>query len=258
MSDDHGRFIWYVLFTTDPKAAQTFYGDVVGWTFEDMPGDGFTYTVLSADGAGVGGVMAIPPEAKAMGAPPCWTGYVAVDDADATAAKVTSLGGSVMRAPEDIPGIGRFAIVADPSGAVLAIMKPIPPEGSRPPPPEDGLGLTGWRELYSGPTGETFAFYAALFGWTQDEAHDMGPMGTYQLFSNQDGQVGGMMKKPDHAPAASWSYYFKVGDIDAAAARVKAGGGQLLNGPMEVPSGDWVLQAIDPQGAMFSLMGKKG
>jgi predicted enzyme related to lactoylglutathione lyase len=255
---DHGRFIWYELMTPDMAGAKAFYGDVVGWASSDMPGAEGQYALFDIGGHAVGGLMPLTDEHKAQGVPPNWNGYVAVDDADATAAKAKGLGGSVMREPEDIPGIGRFAIIADPSGAVLAIMKPTPPEGSLPPPPADGLGLTGWRELYSGPVDQTFAFYAELFGWTRDEAHDMGPMGVYQLFSNQDGQVGGMMKKPDQVPAAYWSYYFKVGDIDAAAARVKAGGGQVLNGPMVVPSGDWILQGMDPQGAMFCLQGKKG
>ncbi|TAJ74567.1 MAG: VOC family protein [Phenylobacterium sp.] len=254
---DHGRFIWYELMTPDIAGAKAFYGDVVGWTATKMPGD-MEYWVLEADGLGVGGVMLLGEEHKAQGIPPNWTGYVAVDDCDAAAQKATSLGGSVMREPQDIPGIGRFAIVADPTGAVFAIMKPVPPENSRPKPAEGALGHTGWRELYSGPPDTTFLFYAGLFGWTRDEAHDMGPMGVYQLFSNQDGQVGGMMKRPDNVPAACWLYYFKIGDIDAAAGRVKAGGGQVLNGPMETPGGDWVLQGMDPQGAMFCLMGKKG
>jgi len=255
---DHGRFIWYELMTPDIEGAKAFYGDVVGWTASKMPGEGMEYWLLEADGVSVGGVMLLAEEHKAAGVPPNWTAYVAVDDCDAAAAKVKSLGGSVMLEPADIPGIGRFAIVADPAGAVIAIMKPTPPEGGRPEAPKDALGHTGWHELYSGPTDATFAFYSAVFGWTKDEAHDMGPMGTYQLFSNQDGQVGGMMQKPDQVPAPCWLYYVRVGDIDAAAARVKAGGGEVVNGPMVVPSGDWILQGMDPQGAMFCLMGKKG
>jgi len=255
---DHGRFIWYELMTPDIPAARGFYADVVGWTASQMPGGGMEYWVLEADGVGVGGIMLLGDEQKAQGVPPNWTAYVAVDDCDAAVAKVTSLGGSVVRPAADIPGVGRFAIVADPFGAVLAIMKPTPPEGSRPDAPPGALGHAGWRELYSGPTDTAFAFYEALFGWRKDGAHDMGPMGTYQLFANQDGQVGGMMVKPEQVPAACWLYYFRIGDIDAAAARVTAGGGQVLNGPMEVPSGDWVLQAMDPQGAMFCLQGRKG
>lgn len=257
MSDDHGRFIWYELITTDPTAAKSFYGDVVGWTFADMPGDGFTYTMASADGNGVAGLMLIPPEAKAMGAPPHWSGYVCVDDCDAAAAKLKSLGGAVIRPPSDIPGIGRFAVVTDPHGAVFEIMKPVPPSEARPDVPPGTEGHTSWHELYAGELDPAFAFYAEMFGWKKDDAMDMGPMGTYLLFSNQDGQIGGMMKKPDQIPRPGWLYYTQVGDIDAAAARVKAAGGQVVNGPMEVPGGSWIIQGVDPQRAMFALVGRK-
>jgi uncharacterized protein len=254
---DHGRFIWYELMTPDMVKARAFYGHVLGWTSSDMPGNEGQYALFEADGMGVGGVMPLGEEHRAAGVPPNWTGYVCVDDCDAAAAKVTALGGSVMREPQDIPGIGRFAIVADPSGAVLAIMKPTPPSGSRPEAPAGATGHVGWHELYGGAPESGFSFYADLFGWTADEVHDLGPVGRYQLFSTPDGQVGGMMKKPDQVPAPSWLCYVRVGDIDAAAGRVKTGGGAVLNGPMEVPNGDWVLQAMDPQGAMFCLMGPK-
>ena len=258
MSDDHGRFIWYELITTDPTAAKSFYGDVVGWTFTDMPGDGFTYTVASANGNGLAGLMLIPPEAKAMGAPPHWSGYVCVDDCDAAAEKIKGLGGSVIRPPADIPGIGRFAVVTDPHGAVFEIMKPVPPSEARPDVPQGTEGHTSWHELYAGELDPAFAFYSEMFGWKKDDAMDMGPMGTYLLFSNQDGQIGGMMKKPDQIPRPGWLYYTQVGDIDAAAARVKSAGGQVVNGPMEVPGGSWIVQGVDPQRAMFALVGTKG
>jgi predicted enzyme related to lactoylglutathione lyase len=257
LSDFHGRFIWYELITTDPAGAETYYGDVVGWTSQAMLGPGGDYTVLQADGNGVGGVMDIPPEAKAMGVPPNWTGYIAVDDADAAAEKVKTLGGSVMRPPQDIPDIGRFAIVADPTGAVFAIMTPLPMDPPRPQVPRGTLGHCSWHELYAGELEKAFPFYAEMFGWKKDDAMDMGAMGTYQLFSNQDGQIGGMMTKPADFPAPAWVYYFQVGDIDAAKARVEAGGGKALNGPMEVPGGDWIIQGQDPQGAMFAVVGRK-
>jgi predicted enzyme related to lactoylglutathione lyase len=258
MSDDHGRFIWYELITTDPDAAKRFYGDVVGWTFEDMPGDGFTYTVASADGNGVGGLMLIPPEAKAMGAQPNWAGYICVDDCDAAAEKIKGLGGSVIRPPADIPGIGRFAVVADPQGAVFEIMKPLPMDPPRANMPQGTEGHISWNELYASDLEPAFAFYAEMFGWRKDDALDMGPMGTYLLFANQDGQIGGMMKKPDQVPRPGWLYYVQVGDIDAAAERVKTGGGLVVKGPMEVPGGAWIIQGVDPQRAMFALVGRKG
>ena len=261
MSEHHGRFIWYELMTTDPAAAKRFYGDVVGWTAQDMPtpGDeGMTYTILNADGNGVGGLMAIPPEAKAHNAPPCWTGYIAVDDTDAMAQKIKAKGGSVIREPADIPGIGRFAVVADPHGAVFEIMTPLPMDPPRAEVPAGTIGHAGWRELFAGDLEQDFAFYAELFGWKKDQPYDMGPMGTYQLFANQDGVVGGVMNKPSGFQGMGWRYYFRVGPIEAAAQRVKAAGGQVANGPMEVPGGDWVLQGVDPQGAEFALVGTKG
>jgi predicted enzyme related to lactoylglutathione lyase len=257
MSDIHGRFIWYELMTPDIAGAKRFYGDVVGWTAQAMPMDGGEYTLLQQNGAGVAGAMPMIPEVQAQGVPPNWTGYVAVDDCDAAAAKAKALGGAVQRAPQDIPTIGRFAIVADPGGAAIAIMTPEPQDPPRPHQQMAKPGYTGWHELNAAELGKAWAFYEALFGWRKDGDMDMGPMGTYQLFANQDGQVGGMMNKPEQMPAPAWLYYFRVPDIDAAAGKVNAGGGQVLNGPMEVPGEDWVIQALDPQGAMFCLVGKK-
>lgn len=257
MTDNHGRYIWYELLTTDPEAAKRFYGDVVGWTWRDMTGGGMTYSVAEADGNGVGGAMTIPPEAKAMNVPPNWSGYVCVDDCDAAAEKIKGLGGSVLRAPDDIPEIGRFAVVADPHGAVFEIMKPLPMDPPRKEFPQGTLGHTSWHELYAGDVAADVAFYEALFGWRKDQAIDMGPMGTYQLFANQDGVIGGMMAKPAQVPRPAWLYYFQIGQIDEAVERVKRGGGQVVNGPMEVPGGDWIIQAVDPQGAMFALVGKR-
>jgi predicted enzyme related to lactoylglutathione lyase len=258
---NHGRFIWYELITPDTAGAKRFYGDLVGWTAQDMPmpaGGGEPYSVLSAAGNGVAGMMHLGEPMKAEGMPPNWTGYVCVDDCDAAAAKVASLGGSIRRPPLDIPGIGRFAIVTDPAGAVFAIMKPIPPEGSRPPSDINAVGQAGWHELYGADPKEGFGFYAEMFGWTKSDAMDMGPAGVYQLFNNQDGQVGGMMRKPDDMPHPFWLYYFRVADIDAAASRMKATGGQVTMGPMEVPNGDWIVQGADPQGARFAVVATKG
>lgn len=253
----HGRFIWYELITTDLDAASRFYEDVVGWTHEDMVGGDMTYRAVSAAGDGVGGMLVIPPDAAARGAPPSWAGYICVDDCDAAADKLGRLGGQVIRAPEDIPGIGRFAVVADPQGAVFAIMTPFPMEAERREVPAGTLGHASWHELYTTDLDPALAFYADMFGWRKDEVMDMGEMGPYVLFANQTGVIGGMMRKPPEAPCSAWTYYFQVGDIDAAKGRIERGGGQVLNGPMEVPGEDWIIQAADPQGAMFAVVGKK-
>jgi predicted enzyme related to lactoylglutathione lyase len=262
MSQDHGRFIWYELMTPDVGAAKRFYGAVVGWTAQDMPmGDGdhdhpegHAYTILEANGEGVGGAMPLSAEHGAQGIPPNWTGYVCVDDCDAAAEKAKALGGSVMRAPSDIPGIGRFAIIADPHGAVTAIMKPIPPSDARPRAPRGTAGHAGWHELYAGDENADIPFYQALFGWTETSRFDMGAMGAYHLFANADGEVGGIMPKPAQMPVPAWCYYFEVDDVDAGAERIKRAGGAIINGPMDVPGGSRVVQATDPQGAAFALV----
>lgn len=262
---DHGRWIWYELITPDMAGAERFYGEIVGWTAQYLPmaeggeGGGEPYAILSAGGEGVAGMMNLGAQMKAEGMPPNWTGYICVDDCDAAADRIPSLGGSVMRPPMDIPGIGRFAIVADPAGAVFAIMKPIPPDGGRPAPDMSAPGQCGWHELMAAdPDTGGFDFYAQMFGWTKSDAMPMGEMGTYQLFDNQDGQVGGMMRRPDNIPMPYWGFYFRVPDIEAAATKIKAAGGQVLNGPMDVPGDDRVINAMDPQGAHFSVVAKKG
>jgi len=255
MPDDHGRFIWYELMTPDLDAAKHFYGQVVGWTARDVPMGNGAYTVFEAAGAGVGGAMPLSELHKAREIPPNWTGYICVDDCDATAEKARTLGGNVMRPPTDIPTIGRFAIINDPHGAVTAIMKPLPPSEAQPSRAQRGTaGHAGWHELYAGDAEAALPFYRALFNWTETGRFDMGPMGVYHLFGNADGQVGGVMTKPAQIPAPCWCYYFEVDDVDAAAERVKRAGGAIVLGPIDVPDGSRVLQATDPQGASFALV----
>ena len=254
MSEDHGRFIWYELMTPDIEAAKRFYGEVVGWTAQAMPMEGSAYNVFEAGGAGVGGAMPLSDAHRAQGVPPNWTGYICVDDCDAVARKAEALGGSVVRPPTDIPGIGRFAIIADPHGAVSAIMKPIPPSDARPRFPRGTVGHGAWHELSAGDADADIAFYRDLFGWTETGRHDMGPMGAYHLFGNADGEVGGVMTKPAQIPVPCWCYYFEVADVDAAAERVKRAAGAVVMGPTDVPGGSRIVQATDPQGAAFALM----
>ena len=100
-------------------------------------------------------------------------------------------------------------------------------------------------------------FYADMFGWTKADAIDMGPMGKYQLFNHGDKTIGGMMQKPPNIPVAMWNFYFNTSDVDAASARVTAAGGKVVHGPVEVPGGQWIVQALDPQGALFAVVGAR-
>jgi predicted enzyme related to lactoylglutathione lyase len=247
------RFVWYELMTSDPAAAGRFYESVVGWTSKDAGmGGEMPYTLLLAGAAQVGGVMGFPPEIAGSGMPPQWSGYIAVEDVDAMAARVLGAGGKVLRPAGDIPGVGRFAVMADPQGASFILFKG---QGEPPAPLAAGTpGTVGWHELSTLTMPKAFEFYAALFGWTKGEAMDMGPMGTYQLFEIDGVPCGGMMNKPEQQPAPAWLYYFNVPEIHAAVDRIKAGGGQVVHGPAQVPGGSWIVNAVDPQGGMFAVV----
>jgi len=252
----HGNFFWYDLMTTDTVAAAKFYGAVVGWGTQDSGSK--DYTLFTVAGAGLLGLMPEPKEMCDAGAPPCWLGYVQVDDVDAAVARIEKLGGKKMRDPVTVPDVIRFCPVADPQGAGFLVAKPMP-RAEMPKLPPNHVGTVGWRELYAGDGSKIFGFYAEAFGWTKGDAMDMGPMGTYQLFKTPgDAEaVGGMMTKHPAMPAPYWSYYFNVDAIDAAAKRVTDNGGKVLNGPMQVPGGGWIVQCADPQGALFSLVAPK-
>lgn len=250
-----GKFVWYDVMTTDTKGAVTFYRRVIGWDAQDSGMADRSYILLSAGSTMVGGLMPIPEDARKAGVPPAWMGYIGVDDVDAHAGRVKAAGGTIRRGPEDIPGVGRFAVAADPHGAGFMLFTP--DSDQRPAPvPQGTPGHIGWHELYAGDLESAFAFYSGLFGWTKSEAIES-PAGLYQTFSTGAAPVGGMMTKPPHLPSPGWLYYFNVDAIDAAIGRVRDGGGQILHGSMQVPGGSWIAQCRDPQGAMFALVAGK-
>ena len=114
----HGAFSWNELMTTDVAAAKAFYGDLFGWELKDAPMEGMTYTMISAGGTEIGGMMAMPPGNEGM--PPAWGAYVTVTDVDATAKRAEELGGKVIIPPQDIPEVGRFCLLQDPQGAFIS------------------------------------------------------------------------------------------------------------------------------------------
>jgi len=253
--ETHGRFVWYELMTTDVAAARAFYAAVIGWNVVDVSMPGMAYALFTTGKTTVSGVLGLSEDARKKGANPRWLGYVGVNDVDAAAKRVRQLGGAVHVPPMDIPNISRFSIVADPQMATLALFKGLQPAQQRPVEPDE-TGRVSWHELLAADWEKAFAFYSELFGWQKADA-DTGPRGTYQMFSAGEQTIGGMFTKPPVVPDPFWLYYFSVEDIDAAAKRVMAGGGQIIEGPVGVPSGSWIARCVDPQGALFALEGAR-
>ncbi len=253
MVSSHGCFVWYELTTTDAQAAKAFYADVVGWGLRDASMPGAAYTLFTAGEDPVAGLMALPAEARKMGAQPLWMGYVGVDDVDAATDRLQRLGGAVYVPPTDVADVSRYSVVTDPQAATLALVKWLNP-GQQPPAAPTTLGHVGWHALSAVNWEKAFAFYGELFGWQKVDA-DVAGISTYQLFSAAGQTIGSMSTKPPAAPMPFWLYYFNVGDIDAAVERVKAGGGKILEGPVEAPGDKRIARCTDPQGAMFALTG---
>jgi len=249
-------FMWYDLVTTDPEAAAAFYHAVTGVTAQPPQGDR-GYRVLTLGEIGIGGVMPLSPEMQDGGMQPVWLGYVGVEDVDAAAARLQQEGGTLQRPPETVPGIVRFAVVSDPQGAGFLLLRGLSTEAFQRP-PVTASGRVAWNELHAVDGNTALDFYTRLFGWQKVWDHDMGSMGTYRLFNTGEGEpVGGVMTKMAPVPVPFWLFYFQVEAIDAALDRVKAQGGEVLNGPHEVPGGSWTAQCVDPQGAMFALVSRK-
>jgi predicted enzyme related to lactoylglutathione lyase len=246
-----GRPLWYELLTTDVDAAKKFYTNVVGWTVTPFDGSPEPYEVWNRPGGGgVGGVMKIP---DGMNFPPHWVMYVGVPKIEDAIAKIQQLGGSTLSPPIDIPKVGRMRTMKDPQGAMFSIFEPAP---SSPDTPEakPELGDTSWHELYTTDANAALKFYSDLFGWRETQAMDMGPMGKYHIIARK-WDIGGVMNKPANMAQVPphWGFYFRVDDVNTGAERVKANGGKVLNGPMEVPGGSHIVNCMDPQGAAFSL-----
>lgn len=255
VTDVRGRFLWYDLMTTEPQAAQAFYTKVAGWGLQPFTDLGTPYSMFTRDGIPIGGAMQLPDEAVKMGASSHWLAYIGTPDVDKTVAQAVKLGARTYVTPRDIPTVGRFAVIGDPQGAIIAFFTPF---NEQPPNHAPELGDVSWHELATTDLDVALRFYLQLAGWEQTGSHDMGAMGPYQMFGHHGFTLGGMFKKTADMPGPSaWTYYIRVADVTKAVDLVKQNGGQVLRGPEEVPGGDWILLCADPQGAVFALHQRK-
>ena len=262
MTNKHGDFIWYELLTPDQDAARSFYEKVVGWTIDKAADNEMDYRMINSASGPIAGSMTLTADMQSGGMQPCWLGYITVDNVDEVAEATTAAGGKIHMEPHDLDGVGRIAFLADPSGALFYVMKPVPP-ADNPDASSNSFAATeplvghcAWNELASSDPAAALNFYHDLFGWEKDGEMDMGPMGKYE-FLRHDYMIGAVMPRSQELPVSAWTYYFRVPDIDAAADTIKKEGGQIVQQPTEIPGGDYSLTAIDPQGARFALVGAR-
>jgi predicted enzyme related to lactoylglutathione lyase len=259
---DLGSFIWYELMTPDPDGAKAFYDAVVGWNVETQSQFPNGYRMIGrSDGGFAGGVLPLTDEMQQHGARPTWLGYIYVPDVDASVGSIERTGGKALMPAFDVPNVGRVAMITDPQGAPFYIMKPTPPAGD-PNGKSDVFSIdqaqrVRWNELATSDPDAGLDFYRREFGWGQEGEMDMGEMGKYRFIQSNGVNIGAIMRKPAQLPVSLWTYYVGVDDIDRAVDAIKAGGGQIFNGPMEIPGGEFALNAMDPQGASFGLVGPR-
>lgn len=257
-----GSYIWYELVTSDPDAAKQFYDSVVGWSISphaDFPNG---YRMIGRyDGKFAGGLLPLNDEMREHGARPIWLGYIHEDDVDARAEAIKADGGQVHMEPFDIPGVGRVAMVTDPVGVPFYIMKPAPP-ADQPDAKSDVFDTdkaqhVRWNELSTTDQDGVIAFFRKHFGWTQEGGMPMGELGDYKFVQADGVGIGAVMRKMPQSPMSAWIHYIGVDDIDRGAGAITDGGGTIINGPMEIPGGEYALAAVDPQGALFGLVGPR-
>lgn len=254
--DEHppGMPCWVDLMSTDVGAAKQFYGEIFGWSFDDVEDNGqVVYALASLKGRHAAGLMQQNEEQRAQGMPPMWNTHIAVTDTDATVAKAGELGGTTIMPPMDVMDAGRMAVLTDPTGAAFCVWQPREHKGAQ---IANEPGTWGWSELDTRDTDAAAAFYEKLFGWKPTvNTAEMGGM-SYTEFKLNDTTTAGMMNMPPMVPAEVppyWLNYFVVDDADGTIGAVTSRGGSVLAPAMDLPIGR-IAVLTDPQGAAFAII----
>jgi uncharacterized protein len=244
-----GTPCWVDLATPDIEGAERFYGELFGWEIPELPDspEMAGYRRARLNGKDVVGVMPLMQE----GQPPAWNTHICVDDADTIARAIQENGGTMIAEPMAVSEYGRLAVFTDPEGAFFGIWEPNVFAGAE---LVNEPGTFSWNELETRDPGRAKEFYGAVFGWEFDE-EDMGEM-TYNVATVDGNRVAGMAdikgRVPDEVPA-HWMTYFSVEDAEGAVEKVKAGGGTVHFGPVDLPVGRFAM-AADPWGAGFAVI----
>jgi predicted enzyme related to lactoylglutathione lyase len=247
-----GRFVWHELATNDVKKAVAFYSELFSWTASEADMGEMKYTMLKSGETGVGGAMNLMPGENA---PPHWRAYCTVVDVDAAAKRAGELGGKIYMPPTDIPNVGRFAVVADPQGAVLLPFRDKTESPEREGPP--AVGTFCWDELATSDPAAAAKFYSSIYGWKVTE-QPMGAMGTYRVLNRGERMSGGIMGLPAPGVPPHWAAYVAVANVDATVKRVESLRGKLLVPPTDIPNMGRFAAFTDPTGAALSVFHGQG
>ena len=245
----HGQFVWYELISPDPDGAKKFYSPITGWGTQPFDKD---YTMWTTGGSPFAGLYRLSPEMRQQGIPPHWMPYVEANNVDETVRLATSLGGKAFVGPQDIPNVGRFALIQDPQGARFGVYKANGPSQSWDGTPK--LGRMSWHELMTTDYQKAYEFYRRLFGWDKTGEMDMGGGNKYLMYGK--GQpFGGMFNRPAEMANMPpfWLPYIYVKDVKKAVDMATKAGAFVQRPPMEVPGGGMIAIIGDPQGAGIAL-----
>ncbi|MET3722762.1 VOC family protein [Sphingomonas trueperi] len=254
MTNRQGEIIWYELMTRDADKAAAFYGAVVDWQVGAPPPGGPDYRMIVAPDGNAGGMLQLDAAMLAAGASPTWLAYFGVDDVDASVAAIVGEGGKVMVPAWDAPGVGRIAMVTDPQGIPFYVMRGATEGATSTVYQRRGMSHVGWNELHTPDAEAALGFYHRQFGLTRMGGMPMGELGEYSFIGHDGGEpIGAIMPRMAEGPTG-WGFYVRVDDVDAAKGRIEAAGGTVINGPMDVPGGERIVQALDPDGALFGLV----
>lgn len=244
-----GTFCWTGLATSDPAAATAFYTSLFGWEAAALSaGQAGTYTILRHTGKEVAILYQQTAQARAAGAPPHWTSYISVADADATAARAGALGGTqAFREAFDVGNAGRVAAIQDPTGAMVSLWQPRAWIGAT---LVNEVGALCWNELATTDVQRAKSFFGELLGWKY-EISDSG----YVTIKNAGRRNGGMRKQTEweRGIPPTWLPYFTVEDADDAARHAEQVGGCRLSPATEIRIGRSAV-ITDPQGATFAVL----
>ena len=250
--ESNGRVVWHDCMTTDIDKSVDFYSKLFGWEIKDVDMGGVDghppYKMIHAGEAGIGGFVQVKADDDV---PTRWVAYVAVDDIDAACKRATTGGGKVAVPPQDIPNVGKFSIIVDPQGGMIAPYQSATDLGPEPEGPNP-VGQFIWEEMMAKDPAAAAGYYAELFGWKSQEM-DMGEMGTYRIQMRGETPEAGIMAMPPGADKPSWLSYVHVEDVDKWAAQVNELGGKTVMEPMSIPNVGRMSVHIDPCGSAFAL-----